>query len=330
MNKHISVIIPVYNGSLTIGECLKALFSSRYDNFEVIVVDDSSEDDSVKLIKKFPCKIIELNKHFGASKARNIGAHNSSGEILFFIDADCIVQEDTLYLVNKAFLENEDAIIGGTYSRIPFDDNFFSTFQSIFINYSETKKEIPDYIPGHAMVINRSVFMKSNGFAENFLPILEDVEFSHRLRRSGFNLKMNPQITLKHIFNFTLISSLRNAFRKSMYWSMYSLKNRDLLADSGTAGLELKRNVLAFFLNTLLIILFFYFKEIGFLFPVSLVFATNLFLSRRLLREFYRVKGFSFFVFAMLYYTLFYPLGVGAGALSGIIRYIWIYKRVNV
>ncbi|WP_176230527.1 glycosyltransferase family 2 protein, partial [Candidatus Hakubella thermalkaliphila] len=166
MNKRISVIIPNYNGSSTIGRCLEAAFSSEYDNFEVIVTDDCSTDNSAEIIKGFPCKFIFLDKHYGASRARNTGAKNSSGEILFFIDADCLLQKNTLAAVNRAFSEyyNETSmlpspphpplnkggqggvVIGGTYTAIPYDKDFFTTFQSIFINYSETKKEPPDYI----------------------------------------------------------------------------------------------------------------------------------------------------------------------------------------
>ena len=53
MNKRISVIIPNYNGSSTIGRCLEAAFSSEYDNFEVIVTDDCSTDNSAEIIKNF-------------------------------------------------------------------------------------------------------------------------------------------------------------------------------------------------------------------------------------------------------------------------------------
>jgi len=326
MNKRISIIIPNYNGSCTIGKCLEATFSSTYDNFEVIVVDDCSTDNSIEIIKKFPCKLIQLEKKSGASKARNIGAQNSRGEILFFIDADCILQEDTLALVNKSFSEVENIAIGGTYTKIPYDDRFFSTFQSIFINYSETKKEEPDYIATHAMSVDPDTFSKLGGFSENFLPILEDVEFSHRLRRSGLKLIINPEILVQHIFNFTLIKSLRNAFRKSMYWTIYSLKNKDLLADSGTASFELKTNVACFFLNILLITLFFYYKNTGFLVTILLISVTNIFASRGLFISFYKSKGFSFAIIAALYYTLIYPLAVGTGAFSGILKYIWIYK----
>ncbi|MDP2277611.1 MAG: glycosyltransferase, partial [Nitrospirota bacterium] len=300
---------------------------SEYDNFEVIVADDCSTDNSAETIKKFPCKFISLDKHSGASKARNTGAENSSGEILFFVDADCLLQKNTLASVNKAFLASEGAIIGGTYTVIPYDKDFFSTFQSIFINYSETKKEPPDYIPTHAMIISRDIFMKSGGFQENFLPILEDVEFSHRLRKTGYKLTMNSEILVWHIFNFSLIKSLKNAFRKSMYWTIYSLKNKDILTDSGTASYELKINAASFFLNTVFIMLFFYFKNTEFLISIFLICAFNLIVSRGLIKAFYKAKGLSFVISATLYYTLTYPLPVGAGAISGIVKYILNNKR---
>jgi len=322
MNKRISVIIPNHNGSSTIGKCLEAAFSLEYDNFEVIVVDDCSSDNSAEIIKKFPCELIPLNKHSGASKARNTGAKNSTGDILFFIDADCLVQKDTLAIVNKALLNAENAIIGGTYSAIPYDRDFFSAFQSIFVNYSETKKKEPDYIATHAMIIDAGIFKKSGGFAENFLPILEDVEFSHRLRKMGYKLTMNSEILVRHIFSFTLIKSLKNAFRKSLYWTVYSLKNKDLLADSGTASYELKINVAALFLNALLAMLFFYFNNTAFLISIFLIYAVNLVVSKGLIKAFYKAKGLSFVISATLYYTLIYPLPVGAGAFSGIIKYL--------
>jgi len=326
MNKLISVIVPNYNGASTIGKCLEAAFASDYDNFEVIVVDDGSADNSLEIIKKFPCKLIRIDKHSGASKARNIGAQNSNGGVLFFIDADCILQENAIALAKKTLSQNENAIIGGTYTPIPYDNNFFSIFQSIFINYSETKKKNPDYIATHAMVIDSGIFNKVGGFSEDFLPILEDVEFSHRLRSAGYKLVMNPEILVQHIFNFTLIKSLRNAFRKSMYWTVYSLKNRDLLADSGTASFELKTNVVSILLNTILLMLFSYYNNTGFLVPVPLIFAINLLINKGLLISFHNSKGFSFFIFAAIYYTLGYPLAVGAGAFSGVLRYIRTYK----
>ena len=83
MGRSISVIVPNYNGGRTIGRCLEALFASSYDNFEVIVVDDCSSDGSAEIIRRFPCRPVLLDERSGASRARNIGAQNSAGEVLF-------------------------------------------------------------------------------------------------------------------------------------------------------------------------------------------------------------------------------------------------------
>ena len=119
---YISVVIPNCNNAATIGKCLESAFSSDYRNFEVIVVDDCSEDNSIEVIKKFPSKLICLEKHAGASRARNIGAENSNGNVIFFTDADCILKKDTLSIASKTIQAGTpDVIIGGTYTMIPYD-----------------------------------------------------------------------------------------------------------------------------------------------------------------------------------------------------------------
>lgn len=325
MERQISVIIPNYNMAATIGRCLEAAFASDYGNFEIVVVDDHSTDGSVKIINEFPCKLIRLQNRSGTSKARNTGAKNSNGEILFFIDADCLLQKDTLSIVNRTLAAAcHDVVVGGTYTTVPFDKSFFSFFQSIYVNYSETRITTdPDYIAAHAMIMSRKVFDRSGGFPENFLPIIEDVEFSHRLRRSGHRLIMQPDIQLQHIFNFSLWSSLRNAFRKTAYWCMYSLKNKDLLKDSGAASLELKTNVVSFGLIFFMLIMFTFYKIILFLYLLFAILSFNIFLSRGLFKAFYKANGSLFAIMASLYYTFIYPMPVGLGTITGMIRFIF-------
>ncbi|HWR57449.1 MAG TPA: glycosyltransferase [Thermodesulfovibrionales bacterium] len=321
MNKLVSVIIPNYNSGVNIRRCLEAVYRSDYPEFEVVVVDDCSTDDSVEMIRNFPCRLVRLDRHSGASRARNVGAQSSNGEILFFMDSDCLVRENTLALAARSIEDYSNIVVGGTYTALPADDGFFSTFQSVFINYSETKDERPDYVASHAMVIHRRLFDKSGGFPEDFLPILEDVEFSHRLRRNGCELVMNPGILVRHIFNFTLKRSLKNAFRKAKFWTIYSMGNNDLMSDSGTASRELKINGVSFVASALFLFLFVLSGKGGFLFgllPVSLL---NLLSSSRLIEAFYRTKGFCFACCATIYYMTLYPLAAGTGAVAGALQY---------
>jgi hypothetical protein len=134
----------------------------------------------------------------------------------------------------------------------------------------------------------------------------------------GHGLRIDPLILVQHIFNFTLAKSMRNGIRKSKYWSIYSLKNRDLLSDSGTASLELKVNVVSCFLNAALLLLSLLLKNWYLTAPVLLLFACNLYLNRRLARAFHNLLGPFFAFLAVLYYTSVYPFAVGLGAFSAI------------
>lgn len=319
----ISVIIPNRNGAATIGLCLEAVFASAYESFEVIVVDDCSDDESVAAIERFPCTLIRLDRHSGASAARNAGAAHSRGEVLFFTDADCLPEKNALAIAGESFLRHgPGVIVGGTYTPVPYDRDFFSRFQSVFVNYSETGHTgDADYAAGHAMVIAAGEFRRSGGFPENFLPVAEDVEFSHRLRRAGYRIVIEPRLLVRHIFGFSLWRSLRNAAFKALYWTVYSMRNRDILADSGTASVELKANVVLCLTGLTLLLSYAAWGDRLLLYAAALPFAGSILASRGLIAAFFRTGGPAFGLAAVAYYLFLFPLAVGAGAFAGVVRY---------
>jgi glycosyltransferase involved in cell wall biosynthesis len=323
----VSVVIPNRNGAATIGKCIEAALRSRYEGFEVIVVDDASEDDSIEVASRFPCRLIRLERHSGTSRARNRGAHESRGGILFFTDADCVLREDTLALARETLSREEmQAVAGGTYTPLPHDRRFFSTFQSLLIHHSESRMAgSPDYLPAHCLAVPAPIFRASGGFREDFLPILEDVEYSHRLRRMGCRLVLNPAMQVQHIFNHSLGRSLANAARKSRYWTLYSLGNGDLLADSGVASRELKMNGAAYLLCALLLALFVATGTAAFLAVLAGCAAVNLYANGALMRTFYGGGSRCFAIAAAAYYLLLYPLAVWTGALVGAFHYLAVH-----
>lgn len=315
----ISVVIPNYNGERTIGACLAALCASDCQDYEVVVVDDCSSDGSVDIIRHFPCRLVRLPRRSGASRARNAGARMSRGGILFFTDADCVVGKDTLSKAAAAVtVRGPRAVVGGTYTPMPADSGFYGLFQSLFIHYHETRNcRSPDYIASHAMAMTRATYNESGGFREDFLPIIEDVEFSHRLRSAGFRLVVEPEIQVAHIFNFNFTRSMKNAFRKARWWTVYSLGAGDLLAESGTASRGLKANVVlqAFSLSALpAAALTGSAWTMAVLVPALCV---TLLLNRGLFRAFFREGGIPFGIKAVSYYLFLYPVAVAGGALSG-------------
>ena len=323
MAPFISIIIPNRNGETTIGLCLEAAFASNYERFEVIVVDDCSGDGSAEAIERFPCTLIRLDRHRGAAAARNAGAAHSNGEVLFFTDADCLLEEDALAIASQALASHgPNAIVGGTYTPEPYDQDFFSRFQSIFVNYSECKNAADaDYAAAHAMVVAAGDFRRNRGFAEDFLPVAEDVEFSHRLRRAEYRIVIEPRLLVRHIFDFSLYRSLRNAAFKAMHWTIYSIGNRDVFADSGTASWELKSNVVFCLASFILLFLLVIYGNVLFLYLLALPVVASLLISRGLIMAFFRTGGAVFGVAAVAYYLFLFPLAVGVGAMAGVARY---------
>lgn len=100
-----SVIVPVYNSSATIEQCVNSILDGTYSDFELILVDDGSTDNSLEICETLASKesritvIHQENK--GAASARNNGIRNSRGEYLCFIDSDDTVTEDYLHTINE-------------------------------------------------------------------------------------------------------------------------------------------------------------------------------------------------------------------------------------
>ena len=120
-NYKVSIIVPAHNSEITIKDSLsKIIDESKKIISEIIVVDDCSKDNTVKIIETFEnIKLIKLEKNKGAGNARNVGADQAKYENLCFIDSDIIISEDSiLNLVNRLHEDDE------TGSALATQDSF--------------------------------------------------------------------------------------------------------------------------------------------------------------------------------------------------------------
>lgn len=326
----VSVVIPVYNGALTMPAVLEALDKSIFQDFETLLIHDFSTDNTsgvlADLARRYQFRLFEFPDNRGVSKARNTGAKEARGEIILFIDADCIVLPETIGLCVEQLRTGDSVCVGGAYTRAAWDKDFYSNFQSLYVHYVETKTESPDYIATHCMAIFKRTFEEFGGFLEDYFighaASVEDVELSHRLTAAGHHISRPYGIEVQHMFNFGLKKSLKNAIKKSKYWTMYSIYNKDITKDSGAASYELKINVLTQVVNVPLLLGAVALKMWWLFMPIGVFLALNLATNLRLLRLMRQERGWIFLLKAMAYYFFVYPYAVAYGASVGIVKYI--------
>ena len=132
----VSVIIAVHNGSKFIGECLEAIKNSSYKNFETIIIDDNSTDDSTKIAIESGAVVYKLSKRSGPAAARNYGAKKARGDILLFLDCDVIIRKDTISKIIEDFnMHTEISAVIGSYDDEPEELDFFSQYRNLFHHY---------------------------------------------------------------------------------------------------------------------------------------------------------------------------------------------------
>jgi mycofactocin system glycosyltransferase len=203
----ISIVIPVRNQPGDLGECLVSLAEMDYpaDRLEVIAVDDGSRKEVADIITSSAVKIIREEKSLGPATCRNIGAEASTGDILAFVDADCIAGEnwlrETVPFFNAAGVGAVGGRVSGYYHR-SFLDHYEAAVSSLNLGNRllfEGRSASGFYVPTANLLVRRDVFAAVGGFREG-MRVGEDVDFSWRLRGLGHTLLYAPfgEVAHKH------------------------------------------------------------------------------------------------------------------------------------
>lgn len=315
----ISVIIPVYDGAATIGECLLKVLGSDYENYEVIVVDDHSADRTLEIAGEFPCRTLSLPAHSGTSAARNRGASESRGEILFFLDSDILAEADTLSRIAAAFAVRPTiSALFCSYQKDTVPQNFISVYKNLLHHYTHqtSSKQAVTFCGGFG-AIKREVFFLIGGFNENHYS-LEDMDLGYRLHQSGHEIFLAKTIQLTHCKCYTLSGLVESdVVNRAIPWTRLMLDKRIYRNDLNTKTSNVLSVPLAFLL--LLALPLFFFDETVYLFPLLLL--PFLFLNRDFYRFIYREKG-SFFLIRAIVMNWFGYLYSGVGLLLGILVFL--------
>ena len=104
-----SIIVPVYNTEKYLKRCLDSIKSQSFKDYEVIIVNDGSTDNSSDTISKYPYKVINQENQ-GLSMARNNGVKEASGEYLIFLDSDDYIEKNLLKEINNSLSNSPDLV----------------------------------------------------------------------------------------------------------------------------------------------------------------------------------------------------------------------------
>ena len=190
----LSVIITVKNGGESFRDCLEAIKASNYDDYELLVFDDGSSDGSGKLAIEYGATLVEsqdsikinetikqFKESIGPAGGRNHAAAVARGEILFFVDADVLVQPTTLSDVATTFDEKPNiSAVFGSYDFEPGHQGFISQFRNLLHAFvHQTSQSNAKTFWAGCGAVRKAAFLEINGFDEQRyrFPAVEDIEF---------------------------------------------------------------------------------------------------------------------------------------------------------
>lgn len=218
----LSVIIVNYNGLTFLEEC----FNSLEDNligiaYEIIVVDNDSQDESCNFIKNhFPkVKLIESNQNLGFGKANNLGVKNAIGETILLLNNDTIVLNNLTPAIETLYSKTEIGIVA--INMLDANKKFLSAvgrfpkpFRLIKISFLNDQREVfktgnfnevlyqVDWVSGSFMLMRKSDFETISGFDIDYFMYVEDVDLCKRLKSIGKKCVFQSNLNYVHFVGF--------------------------------------------------------------------------------------------------------------------------------
>ncbi len=216
----ISVVILTYNSEKYIGKLLKSLISKykdqiRDEKLEIIVADNNSSDDTIKIASKVKeVTMVQNGGNFGFAKGINLGAPHAKGEFLFFINPDSVLLKGDIFSLKEKFMDNKVAIVGGKILKPSGGQelscgkfyNLFNVFllsvgleEKLGVRFSPKKERHVDFVSGGFMMVRKNLWRQMGGFDENFFMYIEDMELCFRARKKKLKVLFSNSATIQHV-----------------------------------------------------------------------------------------------------------------------------------
>ena len=224
----VSVIVPVYNGDRTIGECVESIFALSFpgNDVELLLIDNASSDSTPKILDRYRDRAVILHESKrGPAAARNCGLRRATGDIVAFTDADCVVDRDWLSRIIARLNDPAVGIVGGTIRAIQ-PCNAVEEFGE---RIHDHQMAIEYYSPPYAITMNwasrRSVLEEVGPFDEELLRC-EDCDLAYRVVKAGYRIVHEPAAVVYHRNEQTLAGLIAEGYAHG-YHSISLLKKHE-------------------------------------------------------------------------------------------------------
>jgi GT2 family glycosyltransferase len=325
----LSVVVPVRNGEISLAQTLRTIRNSDLagQEFELIVVDDSSTDRSAAIAARYADKVVRLTgDRSGLAYARNRGAELAHGEAIAFIDSDVMILPDTLARMHK-YLDGQQglAAISTALDSEPGASNFISQYWSLLLHFGDkTHPGICGHFSSRCGMVRRSALMSIGMFDEwKFgTGTLEGVELGLRFERGGYDVLLDPAIQVTGLKRWTLSTVFREVWNRSALLARSLGYQRTRMRTPGDVVFTLSRAAIPALalLGTAGLSAAFLPTPAGWPVRVAIVVAAVVLTNFSVLRFFLRERGFAFAVGVVPVHFLFQSVGA-AGLCAG-----WIMR----
>ena len=215
----VSIIIPAYNCAATIKKTITAVLNQSYTPIELIVVDDGSKDSTAEIVRAFTNIQYIYQNNAGPAAARNRGAREAKGEIVFFTDSDCFPLQDWIETAMAAFKDQGVHAVAGSYD-IANAESILSRciHKEILFRHYKLMPLYPKAFGSYNVGIRKDVFEKVGGFNEGYRYASgEDNDLSYKILRGGYKIYFEKKAKVQHVHQSNLWKYLKEQYRHG-YW----------------------------------------------------------------------------------------------------------------
>jgi len=240
--ERVSVVIPAYNASKTIDDCLTSILKQDFSDYEVVVVDDGSIDDTLEKVKRYPVKLVRSPRQ-GAPGARNIGFEASKGNIVIFLDSDCIVGRDLIVNLIRPLLNPEIGVTQPWWDNIDKDKLVPSLIFKVY-EYLVPNIEYPDYLWSYCFAIRRELFEGVGKFDPTTRMGADDIELVQRIIKAGYRIYLMKELRVKHLFRQSLLGHIKRHFRIARDQFVYVSESKKFIYNQRINAVEYVKFIL--------------------------------------------------------------------------------------